>query len=470
MAARRNSNMKVHPGIVAKGSYLCTSMPIPEGTPLIGVTGDLFLEEGSADGKGTKEDEMCQTLQEAVRAEHPQWWALRLALRLLKETASSKDPTWQSYSRSLEALPAVPTLWSFEQAKELQYAPAQKTIFERLAALQDFHRDHVFAPAGETPPLGKHIDATSLAIAEAAVGSRAMEIAPGRRALIPLLDLVGPPEGPEGWEIQMGKKLSSASCVLEIEATGGPTGSGLAFLSAARDLQRGEVLTRTDSSMNADDLLFRHGLATSFSAGSGNSAVQRADDAMIYAGISKESVQPWQLAIIREALDPEPGSRPGSWVVSAKVRRAKKLMEAIDPKLIFCARVLGCKSKEDLVGAEWVTLSKDEAAGLSNLDGLTSMQRRAALGVLKIAVEAAIKSFETTPEKDQEMLRGTSDENLRSAVAYRLEKKRLLADVLKLLERADDKEVGKRVERNKLADLPAALGGKKKSLAGKGFQ
>ncbi|CAE8682947.1 unnamed protein product, partial [Polarella glacialis] len=165
-------------------------------------------------------------------------------------------------------------------------------------------------------------------------------------------------------------------------------------------------------------------------------------------------------------VDLDPGTRPGNWIASAHVRRSRKLSEALDASLLFCARVLSCETREELFGAEWQQLGKQDAMSFKGLEGLPPARRRAAISVLQAAVQATLATFETSPEKDEKLLAGIqTDANRRVAVAYRLEKKRLLADIFALLERADDREVELRVKKNAEADLPSAVSGRKRPAA-----
>ncbi|CAK0909561.1 unnamed protein product, partial [Prorocentrum cordatum] len=90
------------------------------------------------------------------------------------------------------------------------------------------------------------------------------ELSPGEWAMVPLVDLVGPPEGPAADRVLWGHRPPKATCTLSVQRDGDDT---VAVVSAARGLKPGDVLTR-DHGLSDDDLLLRHGLATKDAPGS----------------------------------------------------------------------------------------------------------------------------------------------------------------------------------------------------------
>ena len=96
--ARKQEFMKVHPVLSARASQLSVSVPVEAGTPLLGVLEDGFLfEPEPSDGEGP-----WQHLYQVARKQHPDWWALHLAIPLLRQSfsAPSTSPIWQAHLQS----------------------------------------------------------------------------------------------------------------------------------------------------------------------------------------------------------------------------------------------------------------------------------------------------------------------------------------------------------------------------------
>ncbi|CAE7817336.1 unnamed protein product, partial [Symbiodinium necroappetens] len=242
--------------------------------------------------------------------------------------------------------------------------------------------------------------------AVAVAASRGIEVKPGLRALIPVLDLIGPPEA----TTCAGEDTPEPSCHIAVEPSGGPGGRAIAIVTAARDLRAGECLSR-DVDASADSLLLDWGLAST----------RRRDDVALHVGIKKGVAQSWQVSTLRELLDLRPGD-DGGWVASAKVRRSSSLRKALDPKLWVAARILGCSSKAEALGADWDVRSREDMLR-AGLDGVSAAHRRRALWVLKQAVQSALDNFETTAPDDEEVIRLTEDERQRVAASYRMAKR-----------------------------------------------
>jgi len=140
------------------------------------------------------------------------------------------------------------------------------------------------------------------------------------------------------------------------------------------------------------------------------------------------------------------------------------LKEAIDERLLFCTRVLSCEKEEEFLGgAAW--LRDGQGADVQGLTGLTPDLRRRCLSALKDAVGSTREAFQSTKEQDIEFITMLSGHR-QAAAAYRLEKKRILDDVLVLLERISDREVERRAAKKQAQQgtaLPAAVTGVKAS-------
>ncbi|CAK9002451.1 unnamed protein product [Durusdinium trenchii] len=438
--ARKQDSMKLHPCLTIGQSQLQLSVPVAAGTPIIGVLEDAFL--GISDGR----EKPWQRISEAARNQHPEWWSLHLGINVVKECLSPSSELWEAYIKSVAPQPASALFWSPPQAQQLQDAIMKKKLQSRIKAIQDFHKE-VVVPAFDDVPAPSDFEVAQGIVTAA---SRGIEVRPGRRALLPLLDLVGPPEA----TVLAGTPAES-NCELQIERKGGPGGKDIAILLASRDLKEGEKLCRP-MEIPPDDLLLDHGLSTT-----------RPDDVTIHVGLKKGVVQPWQLSTLRKVMDLAPDNKPGDWVASAKVRRSSTLIKTFDPKLLAAARVLSGKSREDVLGAEWNLMSNEEMLN-SGLEGLSATHRRRALWVLKQAVEGALASYETTLTEDEEVVQQLEGRE-RAALAYRIGKKRVLQDAREKLEKADEKIRIKRARREKESSLPTAVTGKRASTAGMGF-
>lgn len=441
--ARGQPNFLVHPAVVARGNRLAVSMPVSAGTPLIGVKSEGYfhemLELPNADGVATDSEAECHRLTKL--AEKPEMWPLRLAVRLLKEANDPESP-WEAYVQSTAIRPQTPMLWSVTQANELQYLPTKRLVKEQLLELRSFHEANL-----ASSPLGpSKADLLAFAALVSTAAARGIEVEDGRRALLPLVDLVCPPEG----AVAAAEAPRPPSCKLELE-------EDLAVVTAAHDLPSGEVLTR-DHGLSHEELLLRHGLAAAGGV---------KDDVVLWAAVRRQDAKPWQLRELRRSVATEPGVSEGDLIVRSSVKRGKKLSEAIGRGLIHASRVLVCERESGLHGvAEW---ARDERKASKGLAGLGSEQRRGCIANLVHAIEGYQKTFDTTAEQDEQMLQ-TVHGNWKVAVAYRLEKKRVLQDVLAVLERAKDREVEKRARVREEAHLPAAVTGRKASPESRSFK
>eukprot|EP00435_Cladocopium_sp_Y103_P042270 s1943_g11.t1 len=271
--ARQQNFMKLHPCLSFGKSgnvALQLSVPVSAGTPILGVLDDAFL--GSSDLP-----EPWRKVWDGARERYPEWWALHLGIPLLKERRGPSSDAWEAYQNSVAPQPAAPLLWSSAQAQELrlgvreQYVPMKKQLQHRIEAIQDFYNEIlVLAEAASGPSLPSVLE-----LAQAvATARRAIEVSPGQRALLPLLDMATVPAG---------KPTPEANCDLQVEPDGGPGGRAIAILVAARDLQPGETLSRHEG-LAPDELLLEHGWP---------------DDVTIHVGLKKAVVEPWQLATLR---------------------------------------------------------------------------------------------------------------------------------------------------------------------------
>jgi len=462
--AQGQPGIEIHPSIAALGSGLATSGFVPKGTPLIRVASEFYagektlrqsLHEASADmvidvnqrvGEETFAQTEAMTAREAEcqrlmeEASGPEFWPIRLALRLLKESADQESP-WRAYIATLPPSPGSACLWTADQVADLQYLPVQRALKSLMSELRHFFDAHFVGRA----TFGTQVDYADLVVAVAQAQERGVEVAPDRHALVPLVDLVAPEAGGDG-----------PTCVLRVE---GDDSGGFSTLSAARDLQPGEVLTR-DFGLARDELLLRRGLVPQCGP---------EDDVVILAGIGAGSAQTWQVRAIERLVDTQPGPQPGDIVVPSRVRRGDQLEEAIGSELFVTARVMACRRKEELYGdeGEW---AGSVAARKRGLEGLRPKVRKACLDLLVNTVWGCQYAFPTSAEEDYKRLQTCADHRRRTAVAYRLEKKLVLRDVHRLLRDVQGKVAEACAHgRRKDGAQHAKAGGKKRSVGGRGF-
>ena len=96
--ARKQAFMKVHPVLSASNAKLSVSVAVEAGTPLLGV-----LEEGFLTYEDSEDS--WQQLYDAAKKQHPEWWALHLAIPLLRHASGdasdeASSPVWQAYQQS----------------------------------------------------------------------------------------------------------------------------------------------------------------------------------------------------------------------------------------------------------------------------------------------------------------------------------------------------------------------------------
>eukprot|EP00929_Paragymnodinium_shiwhaense_P120387 TRINITY_DN92314_c0_g1_i1.p1 TRINITY_DN92314_c0_g1~~TRINITY_DN92314_c0_g1_i1.p1 ORF type:complete len:689 (-),score=144.12 TRINITY_DN92314_c0_g1_i1:40-2106(-) len=458
---------------VAESGRLIVQEAIPQGTPLVVLKPDLFLGEqpvvfntednasgqavvidvdtDPAGGSGeafvpvsslpAAEAECRRLLEEAGE---PELWPLRLGLRILKEAADSKSP-WFAYLASLDPRPPAPLMWSLDQAAELQYLPVMTSLKAQLRRLSEFYSQQLQGNF----KFGSEASRVGLVTAVACAAGRATSI-PNTdcdHTLLPVIDLVGPPETSTEATAVFDERVLP-NCTLEFGEEG-------ATLRAARDLQPEEVLTR-DVALSPDEVLMRYGVPTS-------GIVE--DEVVIAACIGAGSARNWQLRAIERLCGPtEPGPMKGDVIVRSCVRRSDTLSGAIGGELFVCARVLSCKKKEELYGdeGEWAGAEVAKQRGLS---GLRKEVRLKCLGVLTKTVEDCASAFMSSATYDREILKSLRNANRSRATAYRLQKKRILEDVLALLHNMTEKEGGK-VKKSSSMDASKDGGESKSPAAG----
>lgn len=407
--------VKVHPGLSVKGPQLIVSMPVRADTPLLGIMPDFVLtDELPAEGdNGSEGMEELQGLMKSAAGSPVDSPELRLALQLLREKSRGIATWWEPYVASLPPRAAPPLAWGDTELAELQHAPARQAVSEEVEGLRSF------ADACLTPESlgGLPDDALKeLRWAVAVARQRAVDLGGGRSGLVPLVDLVGPPEedGDEG-----------PSCRLVAE---GP----VQVLYAARNLKPGEVLTR-DPGLTGEEYFFRRGLPPPQLA---------ADEPLQVWGLVVEGAELWQLKAITAAVATRPGRMAGDVYVRGEVRRGERLEEMISESLFHAARVLSCETEEEL--EVYVGEPRDVPAVAGDSRGFAGLfgDRRAVCVDRMIGLLRGAGEFPTTLQEDEKQLPQLQGWK-RAAVTFRMEKKRVLQEVVQKLEEAgEDSEEG----------------------------
>lgn len=321
--------------------------------------------------------------------------------------------------KSLPVHPRPPLMWSEKQVADLQFTPLKQAITGQSKAISSFAEIHLKSIRfGAIDPMFEVSNAFRQAIA--VVSERAVEVDGQPPMLVPLVDLVGPPQ----WSATLEQELAP-TCELRMEGDGD---MAVMVLYAADNLRPGDVLSR-DLGLDADQLMLRRGLAAP-----GSLDGDRAD---VTCCLVEGAAAPWQLRAIRAAVETRPGRLQGDFLFAGQVRRCDDVSEAVSATLWHTARVLMCKEEDDLevyVGevAERVSAKVGESRGLI---GLFGDQRLACIGALLRLLKACRGEFSTTTEEDAKLLSELGDDSVaREAVGYRLQKKRVLEDVMSLLE------------------------------------
>jgi len=424
--ARAQRSVKIHPGVSARGSKLVVSMPVDEGTPLLGILPETLLAASLGPGSESRDaDKEYQQLLEATTGADKD--ILGLALRLLRERGDATSP-WDNYLGCLPSRPAAPITWNTEQVTELQYTPIRQAIKDQAEWLSDFVDSH-FKASRLGRSQGDPLAALSWAFASAS--ERSVAVVGRGRVLVPVLDLVGPPEGVA--QTVGADDMLAPSCRLAIEGDGD---DAILVLYAARRLESGDVLTRDVGCSNAEELLLRCGVAGE-EGGPGDCVVD------VAGCIGEGTAERWQLRAINRAMRTKPG-RLGDVSFQGQVRRHSELSEALSGTFFHVARVISCESQEELdvvVGDNSEEVSPVSGLQTDGVSGIYGRQRDRCINALERTLKACRGDFATTLAEDKKAL--PSLEGIRrTAVAYRLGKKRALDEVLRQVEDARQKPGG----------------------------
>jgi len=265
-----------------------------------------------------------------------------------------------------------------------------------------------------------------------------VEVQPGRHTLIPVIDVIRPPEA--AWNASSDALPPLPNCELKMEGEGEDS---IPVLYATTNIQPGEQLLRA-MDLSSKDLLLQHGLATRV----------KDEDVRVQVDPCAEtqSAPFWQVQKLSEVLDVKPGRLQGDITFRGELQSAKSLEQAISGSLFFAARVLSCGSEKDLdEELQGFTDVSTQAGGSIGLDGLFEERRQRCISTLNRLLLSCRGEFTTTAKEDEKLI-GTLEGNRRTATIYRLEKKRVLEDVLQLLE--EEKE-----EAKETGGLPFAVTG-----------
>jgi len=357
-------------------------------------------------------------LIEAINEVPEELWSARLGLKLLAERTNPDSDYWPYVRQLPAAFGGVPLFFSPEEVEALQYPPLQAQVRKRGLFLNDFAKDTL--PKYSEAFNGVSLDINALGWAMTAVSSRAFRLGgPGRpAALLPLADMAN---------------HDAAAKNAEVVRTEG----GGAALRAARDLAPGAALALDYGALPNDFFLLDYGFVVpdnphdyaelGFSPGLFWTAQLVAGvlpDEDAAAAAAERPLERWQA----ERLEGLGLTGPGASV--------RLFRDGVEGRLLAAARVLcadaapaGTEGGGGGVAAATLAELQDPAHRVD-----PAVEARAARSLVGACL-FALGAFPTTIEQDERALRDTPGmgANLRLALAFRLEKKRLLRAAIETL-------------------------------------
>ncbi|KAL6754076.1 hypothetical protein V8C86DRAFT_2713014 [Haematococcus lacustris] len=367
-------------------------------------------------------DETCDPRLLAVIDQVPaEQWAMKLALQLLNHRLMAASSPYAAYIAQLPVRVAgVPTFFSREAINALEHPPMIEQINKKRRWLSDFSKRVLAGLAGAPgdPFGGARIDVKTLGWALACVTSRAFRVrGPSHpAALLPLIDMCNHSFQP--------------NCeVLPVEGGG-------CSLVAKHSIAAGDALLISYGPLPNDFLLMDYGF---LQPDNPHDRVQlRFDLGLIQpsicmrlppVGVERARVygpnqvprgqQPslWQSRVLAQLGLQGPG---------ANLEVTLGGSQLVDPRLVAATRVLLARSEAELQGRNM--------AELGSLDlPLSRATEVATLETLATVALKALFGFFTQLPQDQLMLNQTQPlaDDLRMAIAFRAEKKKLLKTVFK---------------------------------------
>ena len=358
-------------------------------------------------------------------------WGARLGLVLLEERAKGSASRFATYIKLLPAaFRGMPTFFAPDAVRALEYPPVTEQVKKRSRFLLSFSAGPLAAAAASQPaPFGgATVDANALGWALAAVSSRAYRTrgADAPPALLPLIDI--------------------ANHSFEPNAKVVPGTQGAMLLKALAPIAPGEPLLVSYGNLQNDFLLMDYGFiipgnphdtaALSFSATLLDFAREAAGlsgmpfgspDAAEHAAATGDDpvAAPWQRQLLTQLRLVGPGADRELRMGGASV---------VDQRLLAALRVLYC---QDPAALRALPAGK-QAAYLQSPDGQLSLaNERAALATAAAVCAVALAQWKGTLADDESLLSAAQtpplSDDMRLAVAFRANKKRLLSDAVKAI-------------------------------------
>lgn len=358
-------------------------------------------------------------------------WGARLGLVLLEERAKGKASRFAEFVDLLpRAFVGVPTFFAADAIQALQYPPVTEEVKRRSRWMLAFASGPLAAAAALQPPpfAGATVDANALGWALSAVSSRAFRVrgpdAPA--SMLPLIDI--------------------ANHCFEPNVAVKPGPQGSVCLQALTPLSPGEPLLMSYGALPNDFLLMDYGFiipgnpndraALHFTAGLLDFAREVAglsgapfgspDPAEQAAAMGDDpAAAPWQRQLLSELKLLGPGA-------DRELRIGGP--SHVDPRLLAALRVLYCQEPAALRALP----AGRQAAYLQSPDGLLTLaNERAALATAAAVCAMALAQWQGTLAEDEALLSASQtpplSHDVRLAVAFRANKKRLLANAVTAL-------------------------------------
>ena len=357
-------------------------------------------------------------------------WGVKVALALLAERVKGPESPFHPYISNLPiGFSGVPMFYSRDDIAQLEYPPVVAQVKKRGVFLYEFATKHLTGLSADEDPFGGvQVDTNALGWALAAVSSRAFRTrGPSLPAsLLPLIDLANHSFEP--------------SAEVKVEERGGVRGISLV---SKREIKKDEEITLSYGPLTNDFLLLDYGFIIPSNP---HDRVQLrwsqglVTTGALIAGLEEKEARlaDWQIKLLTMINLEGPSA-------NTEVCFGGSLNGGVDPRLIAGARIL-------LAGAENALQGRD-IKSLGNLEeplGIKTETRtlRALSGVAALT----LSNFKTTLREDEEALvrgviptvasrDGSSPPPLsqpltdeaRLAIRFRVEKKRILSQIIKVL-------------------------------------
>ncbi|XP_030514243.1 actin-histidine N-methyltransferase [Rhodamnia argentea] len=401
------------------GLGLAAADKIPKGSDLIALPHHVPLRLRS-DGGDVAEPVLADLASKVPE----ELWAMKLGLKLLGER-SKIGSFWWPYISNLPETYSVPIFFPGEDIKNLQYAPLLYQVNKRCRFLLDFEKEVNNALSDlnmkDHPFGGQDINASSLGWAMSAVSSRAFRLYGNKSPtgaysdvpmMLPLIDMCNHNFEP------------NARIVQEV---GGEQPEMLVKVVAEKEIRVNDPLLLNYGCLSNDLFLLDYGFvipSNRYDTIELKYDGALLDAASLAAGVSSpnfSSPAPWQQEILSQLnLD---GEAPDLKVTLGG-------SDLVEGRLLAALRVL--------------LESESESVQKHDLSTLKSMSAEAPCGIATevaafrtiIALcSIALEHFPTKIMEDESMLKKGVPDTTKLAIAFRIQKKSLIIDVMRDLSR-----------------------------------